>query len=60
MIGADSGQENSIPFDAVTSQGTVLVTGCAGHVGSHTVRALRRAGHDVVVSTRSILDVARR
>jgi len=28
---------------------TVLVTGGAGYIGSHTVRALRGAGHDVVV-----------
>jgi UDP-glucose 4-epimerase len=27
----------------------VLVTGWAGYIGSHTVRALRRDGHDVVV-----------
>ena len=27
----------------------VLVTGGAGYIGSHTVRALCRAGHDVVV-----------
>ena len=29
--------------------GTVLVTGGAGYIGSHTVRALRAAGRDVVV-----------
>ena len=29
--------------------GTVLVTGGAGYIGSHTVRALRDAGRDVVV-----------
>ena len=28
---------------------SVLVTGGAGYIGSHTVRALRRAGRDVVV-----------
>jgi UDP-glucose-4-epimerase GalE len=28
---------------------TVLVTGGAGYIGSHTVRALREAGHEVVV-----------
>src|SRR6476661_7302497 len=28
---------------------TVLVTGGAGYIGSHTVRALRAAGRDVVV-----------
>jgi UDP-glucose-4-epimerase GalE len=33
----------------VTSQGTVLVTGGAGYIGSHTVRALREAGREVVV-----------
>jgi len=34
----------------VTSlDGTVLVTGGAGYIGSHTVRALREAGRDVVV-----------
>ncbi len=30
-------------------QGTVLVTGGAGYIGSHTVRALRATGRDVVV-----------
>ena len=37
---------------SVTSRhdfGTVLVTGGAGYIGSHTVRALRAAGRDVVV-----------
>jgi UDP-glucose-4-epimerase GalE len=33
----------------VADQGTVLVTGGAGYIGSHTVRALREAGRDVVV-----------
>lgn len=28
---------------------TVLVTGGAGYIGAHTVLALQRAGHDVVV-----------
>jgi len=28
---------------------TILVTGGAGYIGSHTVRALRGAGHNVVV-----------
>ena len=28
---------------------TVLVTGGAGYVGSHTVRLLREQGHDVVI-----------
>jgi UDP-glucose 4-epimerase len=28
---------------------TVLVTGGAGYIGSHTARALREAGHDIVV-----------
>ena len=32
-----------------TRDGTVLVTGGAGYIGSHTVRALREAGRDVVV-----------
>ena len=32
-----------------TANGTVLVTGGAGYIGSHTVRALRQAGRDVVV-----------
>jgi UDP-glucose 4-epimerase len=32
-----------------TLDGTVLVTGGAGYIGSHTVRALREAGRDVVV-----------
>jgi UDP-glucose 4-epimerase len=31
------------------SAGTVLVTGGAGYIGSHTVRALRQTGHPVVV-----------
>lgn len=30
-------------------EGTVLVTGGAGYIGSHTVRSLRAAGRDVVV-----------
>jgi UDP-glucose-4-epimerase GalE len=29
--------------------GAILVTGGAGYIGSHTVKALRRAGHEVVV-----------
>jgi hypothetical protein len=29
--------------------GTILVTGGAGYIGSHTVRALRTAGREVVV-----------
>ena len=29
--------------------GTVLVTGGAGYIGSHAVKALRQAGRDVVV-----------
>src|SRR5437867_7566757 len=29
--------------------GTVLVTGCAGYIGSHTVRQLIAAGYRVVV-----------
>ena len=33
----------------MTDDGTVLVTGGAGYIGSHTVRALREAGRDVVV-----------
>jgi UDP-glucose-4-epimerase GalE len=33
----------------MTRDGTVLVTGGAGYIGSHTVRALREAGRDVVV-----------
>jgi UDP-glucose 4-epimerase len=28
---------------------TVLVTGGAGYIGSHTVRALKGVGHDVVI-----------
>ena len=28
---------------------SVLVTGGAGYIGAHTVRALRRVGRDVVV-----------
>ena len=31
------------------TQNAVLVTGGAGYIGSHTVRALRRGGRDVVV-----------
>ena len=32
-----------------SAEGAVLVTGGAGYIGSHTVRALRAAGRDVVV-----------
>lgn len=32
-----------------TLDGTILVTGGAGFIGSHTVRSLREAGRDVVV-----------
>jgi UDP-glucose 4-epimerase len=42
-----------VTLDHMTSpnklDGTVLVTGGAGYIGSHTVRALRAAGRDVVV-----------
>jgi UDP-glucose-4-epimerase GalE len=31
------------------SRGTVLVTGGAGYIGSHTAKALRRAGYKVVI-----------
>jgi UDP-glucose-4-epimerase GalE len=31
------------------SRSTVLVTGGAGYIGSHTAKALRQAGHDVVI-----------
>lgn len=34
---------------ADTSPTTVLVTGGAGYIGSHTAKALRRAGHRVVI-----------
>jgi UDP-glucose-4-epimerase GalE len=34
---------------AATSPTTVLVTGGAGYIGSHTAKALRQAGHDVVI-----------
>jgi UDP-glucose-4-epimerase GalE len=34
---------------AGSSASTVLVTGGAGYVGSHTAKALRRAGHAVVI-----------
>ncbi len=34
---------------AATSPTTVLVTGGAGYIGSHTAKALRRAGHRVVI-----------
>ena len=34
---------------STTTPGTVLVTGGAGYIGSHTVRALRQAGRSVVV-----------
>ena len=27
----------------------ILVIGGAGYIGSHTARALRRAGHDVII-----------
>ena len=33
----------------MNERGTILVTGGAGYIGSHTVRALRQAGRDVVV-----------
>jgi UDP-glucose-4-epimerase GalE len=33
----------------MSTPGSVLVTGGAGYIGSHTVRALREAGRDVVV-----------
>ena len=39
----------SCETEAVGERGTILVTGGAGYIGSHTVRALRRAGCDVVV-----------
>ena len=35
--------------ESTALKGTVLVTGGAGYIGSHTVRALREAGRDVVV-----------
>ena len=31
------------------TKSTVLVTGGAGYIGSHTAKALRQAGHDVVI-----------
>ena len=34
---------------AATSPSTVLVTGGAGYIGSHAAKALRRAGHRVVI-----------
>jgi UDP-glucose 4-epimerase len=34
---------------AGTDRGAVLVTGGAGYIGSHTAKALRRAGHRVVI-----------
>ncbi|MGE0591036.1 MAG: UDP-glucose 4-epimerase GalE [Vicinamibacterales bacterium] len=34
---------------AGADRGPVLVTGGAGYIGSHTVKALRRAGRDVIV-----------
>src|SRR4051812_40726874 len=34
---------------AATEKSTVLVTGGAGYIGSHTAKALRRAGHRVVI-----------
>lgn len=34
---------------AVPDRATVLVTGGAGYIGSHCTKAVRRAGHDVVV-----------
>lgn len=34
---------------AATEKSVVLVTGGAGYIGSHTVKALRRAGHRVVI-----------
>ena len=33
----------------MNERGTILVTGGAGYIGSHTVRALRQVGRDVVV-----------
>jgi UDP-glucose-4-epimerase GalE len=34
---------------AETERATVLVTGGAGYIGSHTAKALRRAGHRIVI-----------
>jgi UDP-glucose-4-epimerase GalE len=34
---------------AATDRGVVLVTGGAGYIGSHAAKALRRAGHQVVI-----------
>ena len=44
------GVERRVPCASVRPlEGTVLVTGGAGYIGSHTVRSLRDAGRDVVV-----------
>ena len=40
---------NTTSPDSSDANGAVLVTGGAGYIGSHTVRALRDAGRDVVV-----------
>src|SRR4051795_13189734 len=37
------------PLAATDAHSTVLVTGGAGYIGSHAAKALRRAGHRVVV-----------
>src|SRR3954464_12928723 len=34
---------------ATTEKSTVLVTGGAGYIGSHTAKALHQAGHRVVI-----------
>lgn len=44
-----TGQTRSIKFINMSSKGTILVTGGAGYIGSHTVLELLNIGYSVVV-----------